>query len=77
MFQNPLSKENFTDPFITFDKKTGYYYFLASCQCNQMTIYRSRCVGDILKKGESEVVYECGGNGIYGSMWAPEMYKSR
>lgn len=75
MFQNPLSKENFSDPFITYDKGTGYYYFLASCQCNQMTIYRSKHVGDILTKGESKVVYECGSGTVYGPMWAPEMYK--
>lgn len=75
MFKNPLSKENFSDPFITFDKQTGYYYFLASCQCNQLTIYRAKHVGDILKEGESRVVYECGGDKVYGPMWAPEMYK--
>ena len=75
MFKNPLSQENFSDPFITFDKVTGYYYFLASCQCNQMTVYRSKHVGDILKKGESKVVYECGSDKVFGPMWAPEMYK--
>lgn len=75
MFQNPLSQENFSDPFITYDKVTGYYYFIASCQCNQLTVYRSKKVGDILTKGESKVVYECKGNGVYGPMWAPEMYK--
>ena len=75
MFKNPLSNENFSDPFITYDKGTGYYYFLASCQCNQMTIYRSKSVGDILTNGESKVVYECGADKTYGPMWAPEMYK--
>lgn len=75
MFSNPLSPLNFSDPFITYDKTTGYYYFLASCQCNQMTLYRSKRVGDILTKGESKVVYECGADKVYGPMWAPEMYK--
>jgi GH43 family beta-xylosidase len=75
MFKNPLSKENFSDPFITYDKVTGYYYFIASSQCNQITIYRSKNVGDILTKGDSKVVYECGGNSVYGPLWAPEMYK--
>ena len=75
MFSNPLSQNNFSDPFITYDKKTGYYYFLASCQCNQLTIYRSKKVGDILKNGECTVVYECGFGDTYGPMWAPEMYK--
>ena len=75
MFSNPLSKDNFSDPFITYDKQTGYYYFIASCQCNQLTLYRSKHVGDILTTGESKVVYECGENKVYGPMWAPEMYK--
>ena len=75
MFTNPLSQHNFSDPFITYDKKTGFYYFIASCQCNQLTLYRSRKVGDILTGGESKVVYECGSNKVFGPMWAPEMYK--
>ena len=75
MFSNPLSKDNFSDPFITYDKKTGYYYFIASCQCNQLTLHRSKHVGEILTNGESKVVYECGENKVYGPMWAPEMYK--
>ena len=75
MFINPLSQFNFSDPFITYDKGTGYYYFIASCQCNQLTIYRSKKVSKILTEGESKVVYECGSNGVYGPMWAPEMYK--
>ena len=75
MFKNPLSMENFSDPFIVYDKTTDYYYFLASCQCNQMTIYRSKRVENILTEGESKVVYECGEGAIYGPMWAPEMYK--
>ena len=75
MFLNPLSQLNFSDPFITYDKGTGYYYFIASCQCNQLTLYRSKKVGKILSEGECKVVYECGFNGVYGPMWAPEMYK--
>ena len=75
MFVNPLSKENFSDPFITYDEVTGYYYFLASCQSNQMVIYRSKEIGQILKTGECKIVYECGKGGVFGPMWAPEMYK--
>lgn len=74
MIYNPLSNENFSDPFITYDVKTGYYYFLASCK-NLLTMYRSKTLGDIISSNDSKVVYECGGNGIYGPMWAPEMYK--
>ena len=75
MFSNPLSQNNFSDPFITYDKKTGYYYFIASCQCNKLTMYRSRRAGELLRDNDSRVVYECGSEGIFGPMWAPEMYK--
>ena len=75
MFSNPLSQNNFSDPFITYDKKTGYYYFIASCQCNKLTMYRSRRAGELLRDNDSRVVYECGREGIFGPMWAPEMYK--
>ena len=73
---NPLSEKNFSDPFITFDNKTGYYYAIASCQCDILTIYRSTTIGDILKNGECKDVYVCTDeNGAWGPMWAPEMYK--
>lgn len=75
MFFNPLSDSNFSDPFITYDKNTGFYYFLASCQCNDLTIYRCRQVGDLLKNGEKRIVFSCGKDDIFGPMWAPEMYK--
>ena len=75
MFKNPLSQENFSDPFITYDKETGYYYFLASYQCHQVTIYRSKCVGDILTNGEQKIVYSCPESDVWGPFWAAEMYK--
>lgn len=75
MVLNPLSQLNFSDPFITYDKQTGYYYFIASCQDNRLTMYRSKHIGDILTNGDSKVVYECGSNKVYGPMWAPEMYR--
>lgn len=75
MFSNPLSKENFSDPFITYDEKTGYYYFLASCQCDTLTIYRAKRVADLLERGESKAVYECPDEKVFGPLWAPEMYK--
>lgn len=73
--KNPLSMKNYSDPFITYDDQTGYYYFMASCQSNILTMYRSKKIGDIIQKGESKDIYVCGGNGVYGPMWAPEMYK--
>lgn len=75
MVVNPLSMQNFSDPFIVYDNYTKYYYFLASCQSNKLAIYRSKKIGQILQTGESKVVFECGFNGIFGPMWAPEMYK--
>jgi GH43 family beta-xylosidase len=75
MFKNPLSNENFSDPFITYDEKTGYYYFLASCQCDTVTIYRSKRVGDILTNGERKDIYHRLELGVWGPFWAPEMYK--
>ena len=73
--KNPLSKENFSDPFITFDKHTGYYYAIASCQCDILTVYRSKELGTILTGGESKDVYICKDHAAFGPMWAPEMYK--
>lgn len=74
-FSNPLSYENFSDPFVTYDSKTGYYYFIASCQCNVLTIYRSKNIGNILTEGEKKDVFVCGEGDVFGPMWAPEMYK--
>ena len=75
MLVNPLSMKNFSDPFIKYDHVTGYYYFLASCQSNQLTIYRSKSIGEILQSGACKIVFECGKDGVFGPMWAPEMYK--
>lgn len=75
MFFNPLSMDNFSDPFITYDNDTGYYYFIASCQCDTLTIYRSKNVGDILKNGEKKDVYLCPETDVWGPLWAPEMCK--
>ena len=74
MFKNPISNKNFSDPFMTYDKSTGYYYFITSCQCNALTIFRSKKAGDILEKGEYVTVYTAE-EGVYGPFWAPEMYK--
>ena len=74
LLKNPLSNENFSDPFVTFDKDSGYYYFIASCQCDILTIYRSKEIGDILKTGEKKDVY-FSEDKVYGPYWAPEMYK--
>ena len=74
-FSNPLSQQNFSDPFIAFDKRTRFYYFLASCQGNELILYRSKHIANILKDGESKIIYSCGHNNVYGPMWAGEMYQ--
>ena len=74
-FINPLSNENFSDPFMTYDADTGYYYFIASSQSDILTIYRSKKASEVLKNGEKKDVYICGINQAFGPMWAPEMYK--
>ena len=74
-FINPISEDNFSDPFITYDRCTGYYYFIASCQCHILTMYRSKNVGDILRNGEKKDVYVCEAHQAFGPLWAPEMYK--
>lgn len=75
MFLNPLSNENFSDPFIAYDKKSEYYYCIGSCQCNTITLYRSKKLEDILKGGDCKDVFSCGENQVFGPLWAPEMYK--
>lgn len=75
MVRNPLSYQNYSDPFVTYDHSTGYYYFIASCQSNKMTIFRSKHLYNLITKADYEVVYECGSGDVYGPMWAPEMYK--
>lgn len=75
MYQNPLSTGNFSDPYLTYDKDTGYYYFMASCQCNILTMYRSKTVHDIIEKGDKKDIFIAGYDEVYGPMWAPEMIK--
>ena len=75
LFKNPLSTEDYSDPFIVYDNKTEYYYFIPSCQSDEMTINRSKSIGDIITEGEKKVVYTCDRKQVFGPMWAPEMLK--
>lgn len=75
MIKNPLSPNVYSDPFITYDKDTGYYYFIASCQNHKLTIYRSRKLNDLIRNNESADVYVCEDHEAFGPLWAPEMYK--
>ena len=73
-FKNPLQMKDAPDPFMTYDKITGYYYSLFTCG-NRLELYRSRHAADILNDNDSLVVFRADGkNGIYGSIWAPEMH---
>lgn len=74
-FKNPISPHDAADPFITYDYETGYYYGLFTLG-DRLKIYRSRHVGNIITGGDSKVVYAANeSDGIYGSIWAPEMHK--
>ena len=75
-FCNPLEDRDAPDPFMTYDKKTGYYYSLFTCS-NRLELYRSRHAADILTDHDSIVLFRAAPeNGIYGSIWAPEMHKA-
>ena len=74
-FQNPLAEYSAPDPFMTYDKATGYYYAMFTGD-EEILLFRSKRAGDILKNGEQKVVYRATGtNSIYNHIWAPEMHK--
>lgn len=75
-FQNPISDFAAPDPFMTYDPETGYYYALFTCSTH-LEIFRSRHAGDILKSGDSRIIYTPNGerDGIWGNIWAPEMHR--
>ncbi len=74
-FRNPLSDKNVADPFVTYDKTTGYYYLISSSN-DEIKTYRSRRIGDIMRGGDSRVIYKSeSARGVFGPMWAPEMCK--
>ncbi|MBR5539192.1 MAG: glycoside hydrolase family 43 protein [Clostridia bacterium] len=76
IFQNPISDFSAPDPFVTFDGATGYYYALFT-RGTHLEIFRSRYAADIIRGGESKVIYTPNPekDGIYGDIWAPEMHK--
>ena len=75
-FTNPVSHFQAPDPFMTYDKETGYYYLLFTLG-DRLELYRCRQAADITMRGESKVIYYANGprDGIYGDIWAPEMHK--
>ncbi len=75
-FRNPLAMHDAPDPFMTYDPQTGYYYALFTCG-NRLELYRSRHAANILTDRDTLVVFRVNDkDGIYGSVWAPEMHRS-
>ena len=74
--RNPISDIDAPDPFMTYDPKTGYYYALVT-RCDRVEIFRSRHAADVIRRGESRVIYTPDGerDGIWGMIWAPEMHR--
>jgi len=75
-FKNPLAPFDSPDPFITYDKETGYYYSLFT-RHDRLELFRSKRLCDIVKGGDSKIIYTPTGelHGIYGEIWAPEMHR--
>lgn len=79
---NPLPGGPAADPFVTFDRETGYYYLIHSCcaddgfTADELRIRRSRSAAD-LRRGEAKLVYATNAaDRVYGNIWAPEMHKA-
>lgn len=75
-FNKPLANFDTPDPFMTYDPITKYYYALFT-RHDRLEIFRSRHAGDIIRNGESKVIYTLNGekDGIWGMIWAPEMHR--
>ena len=74
--KNPIADFDSPDPFVTYDNESGYYYSLftrGSC----LEIFRSKNAADIVRGGDSRVIYTPNGerDGIFGDIWAPEMHR--
>ena len=75
-FRNPIADFDTPDPFITYDKESGYYYSLFT-RHQYLELFRSKRAADIIRKGESKIIYRPDGkkDGIWGDLWAPEMHR--
>ena len=73
-FHNPVSPGDAPDPFMTYDPDTGYYYSVFT-RNTCLEIFRSRHAGNIVRDGDSHVIYRVPEHGYYGCIWAPEMHK--
>lgn len=75
-FRNPISPFDSSDPFMTYDPVTGYYYALFT-KGTRLELTRSRHAASIVTDGETRVIYTPNGerDGIWGDIWAPEMHR--
>ena len=55
-FRNPISPFSAPDPFITYDKESGYYYSLFT-RGKLLEIFRGRHAAKIITEGESKIIY--------------------
>lgn len=71
---NPIGSAEAPDPFVTYDKKYGYYYLLFT-RGREVRVYRSHNLKDLREDENSKQVYSIAApNGIHGCIWAPEMH---
>ena len=55
-FRNPISPFSAPDPFITFDKESGYYYALFT-RGKHLEIFRSRHAATVITDADSKIIY--------------------
>ncbi|MGI6099207.1 MAG: DUF4838 domain-containing protein [Lentisphaerae bacterium] len=82
-FQNPISETPVQDPFVTFDKESGYYYFLCTpAYGDQIEIRRGRVANKLVNTeaaGDRCIAWrppkKKGDAPIVGNITAPELHK--
>lgn len=75
-FTNPLIRIDQPDPFLTYDKESGYYYYLYTRR-NDVTIHRSRHAVEVAADTDTVTVYRAGEDQpVKGYLFAPEMHKA-
>ena len=81
-FQNPISETPVQDPFVTFDKESGYYYFLCTpAYGDQIEIRRGRVANKLVNTeaaGDRCIAASAQEEGrcpIVGNITTPELHK--
>ena len=77
VFRNPISPSDASDPFLTYDPVTDYYYSLFTLG-TRLELFRSRHADTIITDNDSKIIYVPNGerDGIWGDIWAPEMHRA-